>query len=296
MSRVLLVTGNKGQLGTDLVRILSEDYIVDGFDIDEVDIRDADKVKSVIRSKHPQIVIHTAAYTDVDGCESNVDAAIAVNAEGTENIAKACREIGAKMIYYSTDYVFDGCKGASYTEQDKPHPLTIYGKSKLEGERRVAEIVKDYTIMRIAWVYGAYGRNFVKTMIKLGREQLEKRSRGMEAPPLRVVDDQIGNPTWTVEIAGQTKCIIKNNLTGVFHSTSEGEVSWYGFARLIFRHMAMEVEIVPCTTLDFPRPAPRPAFSALENYRLKEAGLNKMRPFGEALEGFLDKYGEELEV
>jgi dTDP-4-dehydrorhamnose reductase len=200
----LLVTGSKGQLGRDLISDFSKKYDISGFDIDDIDIRNLEQLKSFFKEKKPDIVLHTAAYTDVDGCEHNVETAMSINAEGTTNIALACREIGAKLIYYSTDYVFDGDKTTPYTETDTPNPQTVYGKSKLEGEKYVTEILEDYIILRIAWLYGAHGKNFVRTMIKLGEEQLKNSKDGQIVTPLKVVDDQIGNPTWTVEIARQT--------------------------------------------------------------------------------------------
>jgi len=291
VSKRILVTGNKGQLGTDLMTGLAGAYELSGFDIDEVDICDSRQVLDYIKAGNPEIVIHAAAFTDVDRCETDRETAMAVNAVGTENIAEACREIGAGMIYYSTDYVFDGSKGAAYIETDTPNPMTVYGISKLEGERLVADWLKDSVILRIAWVYGLHGRNFVKTMIKLGQEQIAARRSGLHMPSLKVVNDQIGNPTWTYEIVRQTQVAIENNLSGLFHSTSEGEVSWYHFARAVFEEAEMDVDVVPCTTEEYPRPAPRPRFSALENKNLKDAGLNKMVDYRVALKEFVKQNG-----
>ncbi len=219
---------------------------------------------------------------------------MAVNSEGTRNVARACAKIGARMIYYSTDYVFDGEKASAYVEDDIPAPGTVYGQSKLVGERAVQEQVDNHLILRIAWVYGRQGQNFVKTMIRLGQQQLEKSSRREKAAPLRVVDDQFGNPTWTIEICRQTSALLETDLKGVYHSTSEGEVSWYRFSQDIFESLGMEIDVQPCTTEEFPRPAPRPGRSSLENVRLKTAGLNRMRGYHEALTEFLERYGKEL--
>jgi len=244
----------------------------------------------------PQFVIHAAAYTDVDGSESNYELAMSINDAGSRNVAIACREIGAGMIYYSTDYVFAGEKVSPYLESDTPDPKTVYGQSKLAGEEAVTEMLENFAIVRIAWLYGRHGWNFVRTMLKLGRQQVEAGRSGKEVTPLKVVDDQVGNPTWTVEVVRQTAEIMKHHLRGVFHATSEGETSWYGFARDIFSLMGMPVTLVPCTTEQMPRPAPRPARSSLENARLKAAGRNLMRPYNDALAEFLELYGRELMV
>ena len=292
--RRVLVTGSLGQLGRDLVDMLSGIYDVTGVDIDELDITDRKAALSLVVSRQPDVLIHAAAYTDVDGCESNRDQAFAVNADGTHNLALACRETGARMIYYSTDYVFAGAADRPYTEDDTPDPVTIYGQSKLAGEKSVAEVLDDFAVVRIAWVYGKHGRNFPKTMIRIGGEQLKKAESGEMTAPLKVVDDQFGNPTWTEEIVRQTHKIIESDMRGIVHATSEGETSWFGFARDIFAAMKMPVKTVPCTTEEFPRPAPRPMRSSLENSRLKTAGLNLMRDYREALREFLDRNGKGL--
>jgi len=260
----------------------------------EVDITDLSQVFKAVQEVRPDAVIHAAAYTDVDGCESDSETAFSVNRDGTWNVAQACAEMGCRLIYYSTDYVFDGTKTSPYVETDVPNPKTVYGKSKLAGEEAILESLDDFAILRIAWVYGRQGKNFVKTMIRLGRQQLADRQLGKSVVPLKVVNDQIGNPTWTEEIVRQTATVLEHDLQGVFHATSEGVASWYDFARQIFEIMHMEIDIQPCTTAEFPRPAPRPAHSALENGRLKKAGLNMMRDYRIALEEFLGRYGQEL--
>jgi len=292
--RRILVTGSRGQLGRDLVERLSGSYDLTGVDIDELDITDRKAALSLVDSLQPDVLIHAAAFTDVDGCESDRDQAFAVNAYGTRNLALACKEIGARMVYYSTDYVFDGTSDRSYTEEDKPDPKTVYGQSKLAGEESIAEILDDYVIMRIAWVYGKHGKNFPKTMLRIGGEQLKKIESGEKIEPLKVVDDQFGNPTWTEEVVSQTHKMIESDMRGIVHATSEEETSWFGFAQDIFAAMNMPVKTVPCTTEDFPRLAPRPMRSSLENSRLKAAGMNLMRDYREALRGFLDRNGKDL--
>jgi dTDP-4-dehydrorhamnose reductase len=288
----ILITGHRGQLGADLVAGLSPLHKVTGVDLPEVDICDLKQVLKAVRFARPDVVIHAAAYTDVDGCEADHEKAFEVNRDGTWNVAQACAEMGARMIYYSTDYVYDGTSATAYVETDIPNPKTVYGLSKLEGEEAVQDMAPDHAILRIAWVYGRHGKNFVKTMIRIGKQQ------AAAAPdtrvPLKVVDDQIGNPTWTDDIVRQTEVILDSDLRGIFHSTAEGETSWYAFARNIFENMKMAVDLRPCTTADYPRPAPRPARSSLENRRLKEAGCNVMRDQRVALAEFLNRYGREL--
>ncbi len=217
-----------------------------------------------------------------------------VNAEGTENIAQCCREFGSRLIYYSTDYVFDGTSGHAYIESDTTNPQTIYGKSKLEGEKRIGDTINNFVIMRIAWVYGRYGNNFVKTMLKLGKAQVSKAGERDEITPIKIVNDQIGNPTWTLEIARQTEPLIDSDLTGIFHGTSENVASWYDFASEIFELMKMDVKILPCTTDQFLRPAKRPANSALENKRLKNLNINIMTDYKSALKKFLVLHGDDI--
>ena len=198
MACEFLVTGCRGQLGRDLMSLLATEHSVQGVDIDECDITDASAVRNTIAEIDPKVVVHTAAYTDVDECESNREQAMIVNAEGTGNVAMACRDSGARMVYYSTDYVFDGANDRPYTESDRTDPTTVYGQSKLQGERAVQTVLDDSVILRIAWVYGRHGKNFVKTMINLGLKQIAAKEAGDEIAPLRIVDDQVGNPCWTM--------------------------------------------------------------------------------------------------
>ncbi len=290
----ILVTGCRGQLGRDLVASFSADHSVRGVDLEEFDIRDRARTLEAIRKADPGTVLHAAAYTDVDGCKGNRELAMAVNADGAENMALACRKVGARMVYYSTDYVFDGKAGGAYTEDDQTDPQTVYGQSKLAGEQAVQNVLDDYVILRIAWLYGRHGRNFVKTMIKLGFQQLRNRQQGRKVTPLKVVDDQFGNPCWTMDIARQTRAVLSGQLTGLFHATSEGETSWYGFTQGIFATMKLDVVVEPCTSDESPRPAPRPKRSTLSNQRLNEAGLNIMPDWRSSLESFLREHSKEI--
>ncbi len=288
----ILVTGANGQLGNDLVAMLGSSYEVTRIDIEDVDICSATDLNRVVKRIGPDLVIHAAAYTAVDECESNEEKAMMINGVGTKNIACAALEVGARLFYYSTDYVFDGTKDSAYVEDDKVGPMTVYGRSKLAGEIAVRETIENSLIIRIAWVYGKHGQNFVRTMLKLGKAQIERRESGEEVNTLRVVNDQFGNPTWTEEIVRQTEKLIESEMTGVVHATSSKETTWYKFACDIFNFSNMEVEIEPCTSLEYPRPAQRPPRSTLENKRLKVAGINIMRDYNIALKACLEKDGE----
>ena len=290
----ILVTGGNGQLGRDLARGLAGSYRVTTVDIDTLDITDAEAVRTYVSKLRPHVVLHAAAWTDVDGCEQDHNRAMRINAEGTRFVAEACREVGAWMVYYSTDYVFDGAKETCYCEEDQPLPLNVYGRSKLYGEGWTRDLVQRYTIMRLAWLYGAAGANFVSTMLTRGAEQMAARQAGKASPPLSVVDDQIGNPTWTVDVVRQTETILARGLCGLYHASAERACSWYEFAREIFTQMDMPVEVRPCMTPDAERIAPRPRNSALDNCRLCDAGANVMRNWRAGLIEFLHLHGEEL--
>jgi len=271
---------------------LPRTFDVVGFDVDTIDITNIDAVAAHVKRVQPDVVIHAAAFTDVDGCETQEETAMAVNSEGTRNVAAACHDCGARLIYYSTDYVFDGQAEEAYTEDDLPNPQTVYGRSKLAGERAVAAALEEYAIMRISWVYGEHGTNFVKTMLKLGRAQRQSAADGKTVDPIKVVNDQVGNPTWTRDVVRQTVTVIDRRLTGLFHATAEGICSWYQLARDTFEFRRMNAVVEPCSSDEFPRRAVRPALSALENARLKAAGANDMRDYRVALKEFCDDYEE----
>ena len=290
----ILVTGANGQLGSDVVTIMSQNHDVEGTDIDSVDIRNADAVKSLVQRTRPAVVIHTAAYVDVDACESNAEEAMAINATGTKNVATACQEVGARMIYYSTDYVFDGSKQTAYVEEDLANPQTVYGLSKLHGEEWVRQVTQQFTILRVAWMYGRTGRNFIRAILKQGKEQLRAREENRESQPVQVVGDQIGNPTWTEDIAYQTQMVIERELHGTYHATSEGSCSWFELAKEVFNVMKMPVELAECTSAELSRPAKRPSNSVLSNAALERVGANRMRPYQLALWEFLGRHGNEI--
>jgi dTDP-4-dehydrorhamnose reductase len=282
----LLVTGAGGQLGRELVTSLGKTFAVHGTTSRTMDVRDADRVQSVFGNSGAQAVIHCAAMTDVDACENDPDLAMAVNRDGTAHIAEACRQPGALMIYISTDYVFDGEQAAPYRETDHPAPINVYGRSKLAGEQIVRELLPDsHVIVRTAWVYGWHGENFVKTMLRLAREGKE---------PIRIVSDQIGNPTWTEEIARQIDRIIERDLRGIIHAASGGSCSRFDLAAELFKTMNYAVDLESASSDAFPRPARRPANSSLENARLNDAGVNVMRPWRDALHDFIHRFGDRL--
>ena len=251
----VLVTGANGMLGQDLCPILEDNgYEVIETDIQNLDITNSKMVEKVFLKEKPDYVIHCAAYTNVDKAEEDLETARLINAKGTENIAKACKNIDAALVYISTDYVFNGNGDKPYLPADETAPLNNYGLTKLEGEEAVKNILEKYYICRTSWLYGHHGKNFVETMISLA-----------DKSELKVVDDQVGCPTWTVELANAIVKIIENKPFGIYHTCGSNSTSWYGFAKEIFSQMGLNVNLKPCATDEFPRPAKRPAYSIMEN-------------------------------
>ena len=258
----VLLTGANGMLGQDLSPILEDvgAFVIETSE-ESMDITDSALVSEVLKQVHPDLVIHCAAYTNVDKAEEEPDKAELVNVTGTENVAKICAELDIPIVYISTDYVFDGTKSTPYTPEDTPNPQNVYGRTKLGGEEMVKKYCKKYYIVRTSWLYGHYGKNFVETMLNLA-------SSGSE---IKVVDDQTGCPTWTVELAnGILKLLSKPY--GIYHICGSGQTSWYGFAKEIFKSMNMDVNLKPCTTEEFPRPAKRPKYSVMDNQNYAEPG------------------------
>ena len=278
MKKVLL-TGGKGMLGRTLCAELT-DFEVIPTDLPEADITDQAGFDVLLKKIAPDAVIHCAAMTAVDKCESEIDLAFRLNAFGTANVAAACRRNGIRLIAISTDYVFEGDSRRPYNEFDKPTGgNTVYGKSKFAGEEAIRRHCPDHVICRISWLYGAGGPSFVHTMLKLA-----DGSR----PELKVVADQIGNPTSCPAVARQLRNIINNpRLNGTFHMTCEGEATWAEFAQEIFRLRKVEQKVTPCRTDEYPRPAPRPANSRLDKMMLRLAGLPPMPHWKEALAEFM---------
>ncbi|MED4281714.1 dTDP-4-dehydrorhamnose reductase [Priestia megaterium] len=278
MNQKVLITGANGQLGKELVELFTEKgFEVYGFGRDKMDITNQVQVQEIIGAVKPNIVIHSAAHTKVDLAEAEPDQAFSINAYGTRNVAVAAEAVGAKLVYVSTDYVFDGTNDEPYNEFSPTSPLGVYGKSKLAGEQFVRDLHSKFFIVRTSWVYGKYGANFVKTMLKLGEERKE----------LSVVADQIGCPTYTLDLAHAILELVDTQKYGVYHISNSGSCSWYEFAKEIFKVSNMEVQVNPCTTADFPRPASRPANSVFEHMSIKLNNFTSVRHWREALSSFL---------
>ena len=274
----VLVTGVKGQLGYDVVNELKKrGHEAVGVDVEEMDITDAAKVEKVILKESPEAVIHCAAYTAVDAAEENEAVCRRVNADGTANISKVCGKLNIKMMYISTDYVFDG-EGEHYWEPDEErNPLNVYGQTKYAGELAVEKDVEKFFIVRIAWVFGVNGKNFIKTMLNLGKTHEE----------LSVVDDQVGSPTYTLDLARLLVDMIETDKYGRYHATNEGICTWCEFAKEIFHQAGMEVKVNPVTSDEFPTKAKRPHNSRMSKDKLEEQGFVRLPSWQDALKGYL---------
>lgn len=276
----VLVTGTKGQLGYDVVNELEKrGHTAVAVDIEEMDITDAVSVERVITEAEVEAVIHCAAYTAVDAAEDNVEICRRVNAEGTENIAKVCKKLDLKMIYISTDYVFDGEGERPWEPDDERHPLNVYGQTKYEGELAVEKYLEKYFIVRIAWVFGMNGKNFIKTMLKLSETHEE----------LKVVDDQVGSPTYTYDLAVLLVDMVESDKYGRYHATNEGLCTWYEFAKEIFRQAGVEVKVNPVTSDMFPAKAKRPKNSRMSKEKLDANGFHRLPTWQDALERYLSE-------
>ncbi|WP_438434606.1 dTDP-4-dehydrorhamnose reductase [Gorillibacterium sp. sgz500922] len=274
----ILVTGANGQLGSDLVAILEKSgHDVLGTDRMELNITNQEICDKVITEHKPEVILHTAAYTAVDQAEEDVEAAYLVNAVGTRNVAVAAEKVGSRLCYISTDYVFDGIATKPYHEYDNTDPKSIYGKSKRAGEVLTMSLCKRSYVVRTSWVYGQNGQNFVKTMLKLGRER----------DVLKVVNDQVGSPTYTNDLCCFLADLIQTERFGIYHATNQGECSWYEFARAIFDEAGISVRLEPCTTDEFPRPAPRPSYSVLSSLAIRTNGFRELRNWREAVSEFI---------
>ena len=271
---MILVVGANGMLGRDMMALLGDRGR--GVDIDGIDITSLESTERVLMAVRPSVVVNCAAYTDVDGCESNMETAMQVNGEGVAHLAMATRTIGARLVQVSTDYVFDGSKGTPYQEDDAPHPLNVYGESKLAGEMN-AVFNPDHLIVRTQWLYGLHGKNFVETMLRLGSERDE----------LSVVDDQIGSPTWTVDLARAILALIETGCQGVYHVANEGYCSWNEFAQAIFQDAGMPVTVNAMTTEQLNRPARRPLLSPLDCGKLAHDCGYRPQPWRDALRSYL---------
>lgn len=284
----LVIIGCKGQLGTDCCNILARENETTGCDMPCVNIGNSERVDRYIAENRPDAIINCAAYTAVDACEKEPELCWRVNAEGPKYLAQAARRYNCRLIHISTDYVFDGTLEPpnGYTEKDSPNPLSEYGKSKLAGEQAVLEHAPNHIILRTAWLYSPYGRNFLKTMLRLAVQD-PKRS-------LQVVDDQYGSLTWSYTLAQQIQKLLGTDLQGIVHASSEGHSTWYGAARYFLDAMNVEHNLQPCTTAEYPTPAPRPANSILINTRLNTAGISTFTTWQEDIDTFVHLYREQL--
>lgn len=274
----VFVTGVKGQLGYDVVRELEKRGMeAVGVDIEEMDITDAASVEQVIKAAAPDAVIHCAAYTAVDAAEENEAVCRRVNADGPRNIARVCRELDIRMLYISTDYVFDGQGEHIWEPEDVCAPKSVYGQTKYEGELAVQEILEKYFIVRIAWVFGRNGKNFVKTMLKLAETH----------DTITVVNDQFGSPTYTYDLARLLVDMIQTDQYGVYHATNEGFCSWYDFACAIFREAGVNVKVVPVTSAEYGAKANRPMNSRMSKERLTENGFERLPSWEDALKRYI---------
>lgn len=284
----ILITGAGGLLGREALAILSPGHEVVALTSRQLDITDPSRVREAIAGLAPQVVLNSAAFTHVDACESERERALAVNAAGPRHLAQALARQGGKLVQISTDYVFDGRKPPpeAYVEEDGTNPLSWYGQTKLAGELAVQEVLEDHAIVRTAWLYGIHGRGFLNLVLDLTVKR--------KLPEVRVVDDQFGTPTWAHRLALQLARLIEADARGLFHATAEGWCSRHELARFFLEQMGIDCRVVPCPSTAFPTPAVRPKNSILENKRLKEAGLNLMRPWQEDMTEFVEKFRGEL--
>ena len=276
----VLVTGVKGQLGYDVMKELASRGIEGiGADIEEFDITDLAATRAFITKAAPDAVIHCSAYTAVDKAEDDETLCHAVNADGPKNIALVCKELDIKMLYISTDYVFPGTGEEFYKPEDETGPAGAYGRTKLEGEKNVQEILDKYFIVRISWVFGINGVNFVKTMLRLGETH----------DTLTVVYDQIGSPTYTADLAVLLADMIVTDKYGIYHATNEGICSWAEFASTIFETAGMDVKVIPVTTEEYGAKAPRPKNSRMSKDKLEENGFRRLPDWKDALQRYMDE-------
>jgi dTDP-4-dehydrorhamnose reductase len=283
-----LIAGGTGQLGSDCLQVMGESCEVTALGSTDLDITRLPDVERAVQDFSPDVLVNCAAYNQVDACETEREIAWNVNVKGPENLAACMEKYGGRLIHISTDYVFDGGKRppAYYLEEDKPNPLSFYGKTKLEGERAVRRTTRRHTILRTAWLYGINGQNFIKTMLRLALKDPDK--------PVKVVNDQFGSPTWSYRLALQILKTIEAKGLGTYHATAEGNCTWYEFARYFLDKMDVPHGVIPCTSEEYPTPAPRPKNSILENRHLKEEGIHLMVDWQSDLDQYVTEFRERL--
>ena len=275
----VLVTGVNGQLGYDVVKELEKrGHQPIGVDREEMDLTYTEQIKECIENVNPEAIIHCAAYTAVDNAEDEEELCTRINAIATKDIAECAKLLDIPMIYISTDYVFDGTKDDEYTEEDTPNPINVYGKTKYEGEVYVQDILEKYYIVRISWVFGENGNNFINTMLRLAKER----------DSLNVINDQVGSPTYTKDLARLLVDMIETDKYGIYHATNEGYCTWYEFAKEIFHVSDTNVEVNPILTLDYPTKAKRPMNSKMNKDKLNINAFIKLRAWKDALRDYIE--------
>ena len=274
----ILITGSNGMLGHDLIDVLKDNNELILTNSSSLDITDKEHVINFIKENNPDIVINSAAYTNVDGCEENVDLAFAVNGDGPRNLALGCKEVNCPLVHVSTDYVFNGKNTRPWVEDDEIGPISVYGKSKLKGEIGIQETIDNFFIIRTAWLYGVNGGNFPKTMLELAKNHSE----------ITVVTDEVGCPTYTLDLAKAIGELIETDYYGIYHITNSDSCSWFDFAKYIFEIADVDVKVTPVTASEFARPAPRPSYSVLNNKKWIDNGFKPLRSYKEAIKEYID--------
>jgi len=284
----ILLTGAKGQLGKDCQQVLQASHTLRSIDLDELDITDSRAVDTMVHDFGPDIILNCAAFTNVDACETQREPAWKVNVQGPQNLAQSAENHKARLVHISTDYVFSGKKKVPqpYVEKDAPDPISYYGYTKLEGENAVKRATANHLTVRTAWMYGFHGHNFLKTMLRLALKDPRKT--------ITVVNDQFGSPTWSYTLALQLEKLIRANVTGTYHATSEGYCTWYELTCYFLEKIGIAHQMTPCTTEEYPLAAERPKNSILENERLKKEGIHCMTDWGKDLDTFIDRFGQRL--
>ncbi|MBN2054251.1 dTDP-4-dehydrorhamnose reductase [bacterium] len=275
----LLVTGARGMLGRELTLLLARDHEVTGIDLAEADITDRKMVERVVAAVQPEVIVHCAARTDVDGCESDPVGAYRVNGEGTANIALAARRGNTRLLFISTDFVFTGSHSEPYVEDEAVGPLNCYGRTKLAGEIATRTLAPDHLIVRTSWLYGAHGRNFVRTIL----------TRAAAGGELKVVNDQLGSPTYVPDMADAISRLVATRARGVVHVCNSGAVTWHGFASEIVRQSGISLPVLPISSAELARPAVRPAYSVLATDRYRSLTGASLRSWQEALAAYLQQ-------
>ena len=269
-------------LGSDICAILGNQSEIVPFDLKDFDVTDLESGRNIISQAKPDLLLHCAAYTDVDGAEREPERAFETNATGTKNMALVAKDLSIPMLYISTDYIFDGEKGSPYVESDKPAPLNVYGESKLAGESWVTRLLSRYFIVRTSWLFGRRGRSFIRKII-----DASAAAQSSGSAQLPVVADQFGSPTYTVDLARGLATLIRSQSWGVYHVTNAGHCSWFQYAEKVFGLLRIEVKLVPVDSAQFPQAAKRPEFAVLDNAAWQKNFGARLRPWQDALEEFL---------